>query len=145
MNEKTLLELKNIYQVYGSGERRFTAVEDVNMTLSSGEFVAMLGPSGCGKSTLLRIIVGLQKPSKGKVLYWGERQHGVNPKASIVFQTFALFPWLTVIENVALALQVRGLEEPERTETAEDLLDRVGLDGFETAYPRELSGGMHGG
>lgn len=142
MKDKTLLQLENIYQVYGSGDRRFTAVENVNMTLSSGEFVALLGPSGCGKSTLLRIIVGLQKPSQGKVLYWGEELRGVNPKASIVFQTFALFPWLSVIENVTLALQVRGLEEPERTQRAEDLLDRVGLDGFETAYPRELSGGM---
>ena len=142
MNEKILLQLENIYQVYGSGDRRFTAVEDVNMTLASGEFVALLGPSGCGKSTLLRIIAGLQKPTKGKVLYWGEVLRGVNPKASIVFQTFALFPWLSVIENVTLALQVRGVEEPERTQKAEDLLDRVGLDGFETAYPRELSGGM---
>lgn len=142
MKEKTLLQLENIYQVYGSGARRFTAVEDVNLTLESGEFVALLGPSGCGKSTLLRIIAGLQKPTQGKVLYWGEIQRGVNPKASIVFQTFALFPWLSVIENVTLALQVRGVEEPERTQKAEDLLDRVGLDGFETAYPRELSGGM---
>ena len=90
MKDKTLLQLENIYQVYGSGDRRFTAVENVNMTLSSGEFVALLGPSGCGKSTLLRIIVGLQKPSQGKVLYWGEELRGVNPKASIVFQTFTI-------------------------------------------------------
>jgi NitT/TauT family transport system ATP-binding protein len=104
--------------------------------------VALLGPSGCGKSTLLRIITGLQQPSQGKVRYWGKILHGVNPNASIVFQTFALFPWLSVIENVTLALQVKGIEEPERSRKAEDLLDRVGLDGFESAYPRELSGGM---
>jgi NitT/TauT family transport system ATP-binding protein len=84
----------------------------------------------------------LQEASQGKVLYRGQQLHGVNPNASIVFQTFALFPWLSVIENVALALKIKGIEEPERSQKAEDLLDRVGLDGFESAYPRELSGGM---
>ncbi len=137
-----LLEVKNISQKYGSGEKRFTAVQSVNLTLSEGEFVALLGPSGCGKSTLLRIIAGLQKPSEGRVLYRGEPLAGVNPHASIVFQTFALFPWLNVQENVELALKARGVAAALRTAHALDLLDRVGLDGFETAYPRELSGGM---
>jgi len=138
----TLLQLEHIYQVYGAGARRFTAVEDVNLTLGAGEFVALLGPSGCGKSTLLRIIAGLQEASQGQVLYRGQPLHGVNPHASIVFQTFALFPWLSVIENVELALKVKGVAEGARARRAEDLLDRVGLDGFESAYPRELSGGM---
>ena len=138
----TLLQLEHIYQVYGAGARRFTAVEDVNLTLGAGEFVALLGPSGCGKSTLLRIIAGLQEASQGQVLYRGQPLHGVNPHASIVFQTFALFPWLSVIENVELALKVKGVAEGVRARRAEDLLDRVGLDGFESAYPRELSGGM---
>ncbi len=140
--EETLLKLENVYQLYGSGERRFTAVENVNLTLETGEFVALLGPSGCGKSTLLRIITGLQPASKGVVKYRGVALEGVNPHASIVFQTFALFPWLSVLENVSLALKVKGIEEPERSQRALDLLDRVGLDGFESAYPRELSGGM---
>lgn len=139
---ESLLLLKNIYQIYGSGSRRFTAVEDVNLTLEEGEFVALLGPSGCGKSTLLRIISGLQPPTQGQVLYRSQHLIGVNPHASIVFQTFALFPWLNVIENVALALQVKGVQNPLREQRAEELLDRVGLDGFESAYPRELSGGM---
>ncbi len=142
MDNEILLRLEHIYQIYGSGARRFTAVEDVNLTLREGEFVALLGPSGCGKSTLLRIIAGLQEPSQGLVLYRGKPLHGVNPYASIVFQTFALFPWLSVIDNVELALKVRGIEMHERLRRAEDLLDRVGLDGFESAYPRELSGGM---
>lgn len=142
MMQKTLMELRNITQEYGSGERRFTAVKDINLTLSEGDFVALLGPSGCGKSTLLRIITGLQPPSSGTVLYRNQPLKGVNPHASIVFQTFALFPWLSVMDNVSLALKVKGIEEPERSRQAEDLLDRVGLDGFETAYPRELSGGM---
>ncbi len=137
-----LLQLKDIYQEFGSGQRRFTAIENVNLDLSVGEFVALLGPSGCGKSTLLRIITGLQPPTRGKVLYRNHQLRGVNPHASIVFQTFALFPWLNVLDNVALALKVKGVDEPERTNIAEDLLDRVGLDGFESAFPRELSGGM---
>lgn len=140
--KETLLQLKNIYQFYGSGTRRFMAVENVNLTLAEDEFVALLGPSGCGKSTLLRIIAGLQEPSQGQVLYRGQLLQGINPHASIVFQTFALFPWLNVSENVELALKVKGVPGPERVKRAEDLLDRVGLDGFETAYPRELSGGM---
>jgi NitT/TauT family transport system ATP-binding protein len=139
---KPLLQLKHIQQMYGSGQRRFTAVQDVNLSLSEDEFVALLGPSGCGKSTLLRIIAGLQRPSEGQVVYRGELLRGVNPHASIVFQTFALFPWLNVIENVELALKVKGVPPTMRTGRALDLLDRVGLDGFESAYPRELSGGM---
>jgi len=139
---ETLVELKHVQQVYGSGERRFTAVKDINVTIQEGEFVALLGPSGCGKSTLLRMITGLQPPAEGQVLYRGELLRGVNPKATIVFQTFALFPWLTVYENVDLALKVRDVPEKIRTAKSLDLIDRVGLDGFETAYPRELSGGM---
>lgn len=137
-----LVELKRIAQAYGSGEQRFVAVENVNLTIAEGEFVALLGPSGCGKSTLLRLITGLQRPSEGTVFYRGEPLQGVNPKATIVFQTFALFPWLTVFENVDLALKVRQIPEKTRTAKTLDLIDRVGLDGFESAYPRELSGGM---
>jgi NitT/TauT family transport system ATP-binding protein len=137
-----LIQLKTVQQMYGSGTRRFVAVQNVNLSIHEMEFVALLGPSGCGKSTLLRIITGLQRPSEGKVLYRGEPLVGVNPHATIVFQTFALFPWLNVQENVELALQVRGVPPQIRTTRALDLLDRVGLDGFESAYPRELSGGM---
>jgi len=139
---KVLLQLKNISQKYGSGEKRFTAVESVNLTIQEGEFVALLGPSGCGKSTLLRIIAGLQSAVDGQVLYREKPLIGVNPYASIVFQTFALFPWLTVQENVELALKAKGMPAKQRTPLAVELIDRVGLDGFETAYPRELSGGM---
>jgi NitT/TauT family transport system ATP-binding protein len=137
-----LLKLRHVQQIYTSGQRRFTAVQDVNLTVFEDEFVALLGPSGCGKSTLLRIITGLQKPSEGKVLYRDQPLHGVNPHATIVFQTFALFPWLTVLENVDLALKARDIPLNIRNPRAVDLIDRVGLDGFETAYPRELSGGM---
>lgn len=137
-----LLELEKIRQVYGVGPKAFTAVEDVSFVVNEGEFVALLGPSGCGKSTLLRIIAGLQRPTSGRVVYRGQPLRGVNPHASIVFQTFALFPWLTVQENVEVALQAKGVPAKLRAARALDLLDRVGLDGFETAYPRELSAGM---
>ncbi|HXF65014.1 MAG TPA: nitrate/sulfonate/bicarbonate ABC transporter ATP-binding protein [Caldilineaceae bacterium] len=142
MKAEQLLELRNVDQRYRSGQRTFTAVEDVNLTVRAGEFVALLGPSGCGKSTLLRIITGLQRPTSGEVRYRGQRLQGVNPHATIVFQTFALFPWLSVLGNVEIALKARGVPESLRTPRALDLLDRVGLDGFENAYPRELSGGM---
>lgn len=137
-----LLELKGITQKYGRGERRFTAVENVNLAIDEGEFVALIGPSGCGKSTLLRIVTGLNQPVEGQVLYRGELLDGVNPHATIVFQTFALFPWLTVQQNVEVALKARGMPPNLRTVRSIDLLDMVGLDGFETAFPRELSGGM---
>jgi len=137
-----LLKLRHVQQTYASGQRRFTAVQDVNLTIYEGEFVALLGPSGCGKSTLLRIITGLQRPSKGTVLYREQPVNGVNPHATIVFQSFALFPWLSVFENVDLALKARGIPSNVRATRTMDLIDRVGLNGFETAYPRELSGGM---
>lgn len=142
MAAPTLLEVRSVNQMYGSGERRFTAVQNINLSMKEGEFVALVGPSGCGKSTLLRIITGLNKPTSGVVLYRDNVLTGVNPHATIVFQTFALFPWLTVQDNVELALKVRGIPAEERTKRAVALLDKVGLDGFENAYPRELSGGM---
>src|SRR5512140_3639881 len=142
MAASTLLEVRSVNQMYGSGDRRFTAVQNVNLSMREGEFVALVGPSGCGKSTLLRIITGLNKPTSGVVLYRDNVLVGVNPHATIVFQTFALFPWLNVQQNVELALKVRGVPAKERTTRAIALLDKVGLDGFENAYPRELSGGM---
>ncbi|GIV90069.1 MAG: nitrate ABC transporter ATP-binding protein [Chloroflexus sp.] len=142
MQPKPLVELMGVAQRYGRGARQFTAIQDINLTIAEGEFVALLGPSGCGKSTLLRIITGLNRPSEGLVRYRGKMLTGVNPFATIVFQTFALFPWLTVEENVAVALIARGVDEAEAHRRAVELIDLVGLDGFEQAYPRELSGGM---
>jgi NitT/TauT family transport system ATP-binding protein len=104
--------------------------------------VCLLGPSGCGKSTLLRIIAGLNYATEGQVTYRGQPLTGVNPHATIVFQTFALYPWLTVLENVEVALKARGVPSAERHPRALKLIDTVGMDGFESAYPRELSGGM---
>lgn len=137
-----LLQVQDVIKSYGRDAKQFIAVQDVNLSLKSGEFVCLLGPSGCGKSTLLRIITGLNTATFGTVLYRGQPLTGVNPYATIVFQTFALYPWLTVQENVEIALKARGVPPAKRKEQALSLIDIVGLDGFESAYPRELSGGM---
>jgi len=142
INTQPLLELQHVTRSYGQGAKKFIAVKDVNLKIHPGEFVCLLGPSGCGKSTLLRMITGLNPVSEGNVLYRGAQQSGVNPHATIVFQTFALYPWLTVQQNVEVALKARGVAEADRKAKAVALLDKVGLDGFENAYPRELSGGM---
>jgi NitT/TauT family transport system ATP-binding protein len=139
---ETLLHLDHVTRVYGKGQRAFTAVKDINLDVNAGEYVALLGPSGCGKSTLLRMITGLIAPTTGTVYYRGQPVVGVNPYATMVFQSFALYPWLTVLDNVALALEARGMPLDERHKRAEELIDLVGMDGFESAYPRELSGGM---
>ncbi len=139
---EVLVELRNVSKYYGREPRRFVAIAHVSLRIYRGEFVGLLGPSGSGKSTLLRIIAGLTGASEGEVLYRGAPLTGVNPHATIVFQTFALFPWLTVQQNVDVALRARGVLERERRQRALELIDLVGLDGFESAYPRELSGGM---
>ena len=139
---QVLVELRNVTKAYGREPHRFLAIDRVSLRIREGEFVGLLGPSGSGKSTLLRIIAGLTAPTEGQVLYRGQLLTGINPHATIVFQTFALFPWLTVEENVEIGLRARGVPGAERARTALELIDMVGLDGFESAYPRELSGGM---
>jgi NitT/TauT family transport system ATP-binding protein len=113
-----------------------------NLVIEPGKIVALLGPSGCGKSTLLRILTGLSQPSSGGLIWHGKPLNGQQPNVAIVFQSFALFPWLTVLENVEAPLEARGVGAVERRKRALRTLDTVGLDGFETAYPKELSGGM---
>lgn len=124
------------------GKGEFTVLRDVNVKVARGEVVALLGRSGSGKSTLLRIMAGLIPASTGTVTSDGTRLRGPNPDVGMVFQSFALLPWLTVIENVELGLEARGVARTERTKRALRAIDLVGLDGFESAYPKELSGGM---
>ena len=121
---------------------RIQVVASTNLAIEPGKIVALLGPSGCGKSTLLRMLSGLSEPSSGMLLWHGKPLNGQTPNVAIVFQSFALFPWLTVIQNVEAPLQAKGVAEAERHSRALQALDIVGLDGFETAYPKELSGGM---
>ena len=117
-------------------------LDDVNLTLKSGEMVGLLGRSGSGKSTLLRIVAGLLKPTSGEVKWRGRDVTGPADGIAMVFQSFALFPWLTVRENVELGLEAQGIAKEVREKRAEDAIDLIGLGGYESAYPKELSGGM---
>ena len=117
-------------------------LDGVSLTVSEGEIVALLGKSGSGKSTLLRCAAGLIAPTAGMIAYRGTPLTGANPGVAMVFQTFALLPWLTVRQNVELGLEARGVPEAERAGRALKAIDTIGLDGFESAYPKELSGGM---
>ena len=124
------------------GKGRFSVLNDVSLTIQAGEVVALLGRSGSGKSTLLRIMSGLIPPSQGQVLCNGQVLRGAAPNMAMVFQSFALLPWLSVQDNVELGLAARNLPRQQRRERALKAIDTVGLDGFENAYPKELSGGM---
>lgn len=121
---------------------RIQVVGATNLVIEAGKIIALLGPSGCGKSTLLRMLTGLSQPSSGMLAWHGKPLNGQMPNVAIVFQSFALFPWLTVLENVEAPLEARSVAAVERRKRALRTLDTVGLDGFETAYPKELSGGM---
>jgi NitT/TauT family transport system ATP-binding protein len=124
------------------GKEAFTVLKQVNLAVRSGEVVALLGRSGSGKSTLLRIMAGLIAPSEGQVIRNGQPLRGANQDVAMVFQSFALLPWLTVQENVELGLEAQGMNRAERRQRALKAIDLVGLDGFESAYPKEISGGM---
>jgi NitT/TauT family transport system ATP-binding protein len=138
-----LLALDNISQNYGRGaDKGATVLDRVSLTLKEGEIVGLLGRSGCGKSTLLRIVSGLNKPSGGEARYRGEKITGAVDGVAMVFQSFALFPWLTVLANVELGLRAKGASPEEARKRALQAIDIIGLDGFESAYPKEISGGM---
>ncbi len=136
------LSLQDVARDFSRDGRFYRAIENLSLSVSEGEFVAIVGPSGCGKSTLLRILQGLITPSSGGVFYKGDPQEGINSDMAMVFQGFALLPWLSVRENVALGLVARGRSTAEIDRTVSFYIDKVGLDGYEEAYPRELSGGM---
>src|SRR5271154_4209688 len=137
-----LLELSHISKSYPHAKGSLSVIEDVSFAINEGEFIAIVGPSGCGKSTLLRIINGIVPATSGQVLYNGRQVDGINLECALVFQSFALLPWMTVKANVEMGLEARGVSPEERERIAGVYIDKVGLDGFEEAYPRELSGGM---
>ena len=138
-----LVEISGVRHVYGEGEpQAHLVLDDVNLTLRSNEIVALLGRSGSGKSTLLRIIAGLMRPTAGTVTIGGKRVSGPASQVAMVFQSFALFPWLTVLENVEIGLEAQGVPREQRKKRALAAIDLIGLDGYEIAYPKELSGGM---
>ncbi len=138
-----IIEARAVEKYYSQPDgNRIQVIAPTDIAVTPGKIIALLGPSGSGKSTLLRILTGLSQPSSGQVLWHGHPLSGQIPSVSIVFQSFALFPWLTVLENVEAPLVARGVGAIERHKRALRMIDTVGLDGFETAYPKELSGGM---
>src|SRR5262245_44396597 len=138
-----LVEIEHLNHVYGHDAAGDHAVlDDVNLKLRDNEIVALLGRSGCGKSTLLRIIAGLMPATAGIVAIEGEKVTAPAPQVAMVFQSFALFPWLTVLENVEIGLEAQGIDLAERRQRAIAAIDLIGLDGYEIAFPKELSGGM---
>jgi NitT/TauT family transport system ATP-binding protein len=142
-NGEVIIRAERIEKYYAQpSQNRIQVISPTDLSIVPGEIVALLGPSGSGKSTMLRMLSGLSRPSAGQV-YWHEKPiAGAEINVSIVFQSFALFPWLTVLENVEAPLQARGVSPEERRSRSMRMLDTVGLDGFESAYPKELSGGM---
>ena len=140
---ETLIDIRAVSRVFpkANGDD-LVVLQNVDLAIRSGEIVGLLGRSGSGKSTLLRIIAGLSAPSSGEALYGGQPIEGPPKGLAMVFQSFALFPWLTVLQNVELGLEALGIDADERRKRALAAIDLIGLDGFESAYPKELSGGM---
>src|SRR5277367_6137841 len=143
MNTSPLLQCTDIRKAFPKPDgAELLVLEGMNLELREGQIVGLLGRSGSGKSTLLRLIAGLAEPSAGHVQYLGNTITGPAPGIAMVFQSFALFPWLTVFENVALGLEAQRMPRAEIRQRSLAAIDLIGLDGFESAYPRELSGGM---
>ena len=141
--EAPIIEARKLEKFYPQPDgSRIQVIAPTDLAVYPGQIVALLGPSGCGKSTLLRMLTGLSPSSAGGVFWHGQPVRDESPNVSIVFQSFALFPWLTVLENVEAPLEARGMAPIERHKRALRIIDAVGLDGFESAYPKELSGGM---
>ncbi len=140
---EAIIRAERVEKYYAQpSENRIQVISPTDLAIVPGEIVALLGPSGSGKSTLLRMLTGLSRPSAGEVYWHGRPISESQSNVSIVFQSFALFPWLTVLQNVEAPLQAKGLAPEERTVRAKKMLDTVGLDGFQSAFPKELSGGM---
>ncbi|TQL69158.1 NitT/TauT family transport system ATP-binding protein [Nocardioides albertanoniae] len=141
MNALEIHKLSKEYADRYTGET-IPAIGEVTFSIGAGEFVSVLGPSGCGKTTVLNIVAGFIEHTGGEVLVGGNAVHGPGPDRGVVFQSHALFPWKTVLGNVTFGLRMKGVARAQREEAAADILELVGLSGFERKYPHELSGGM---
>ncbi|MFN3929367.1 MAG: ABC transporter ATP-binding protein, partial [Thermoflexus sp.] len=142
MSDRPVLSARRITHIYHTPRGEIPALREVSLALRPGEFVCLVGPSGCGKTTLLRILAGLLRPTRGEVWLGAQPLRGPDPRIGMVFQKDSLLPWRTALENVRLPLELSGWSRPEAVRQAQALLEQVGLQGFEHAYPRELSGGM---
>lgn len=138
----TFLALENIHMEYKYRKTSIVSIEDVSFSINRNEFVSIIGPSGCGKSTIVKMILGLTFPTAGQVKIDGRDIKKTEGRVSVVFQSSALFPWLDVLQNVEIVLEPIISNKRERTNEAMKFIKMVGIDGFENAYPRELSGGM---
>jgi NitT/TauT family transport system ATP-binding protein len=137
-----IIQAMGVTKTFGKGRRALTAVEDFDLLVNSREVVTLVGPSGCGKSTVLNMVAGFMPPSSGRILLEGTPVTKVEPHCGMIFQTYALFPWMTVQENVEFGPRVNRLPKSERLKRAGQYIEMVGLVGFENAYPNQLSGGM---
>jgi NitT/TauT family transport system ATP-binding protein len=137
-----IVEIKQVSKVFKLQDQTINALHDANLTIRKGEFVCLIGASGCGKSTLLRIIAGFEQPSAGEALMWGQPIKGPDPTRGMVFQDYALFPWLSVRDNIGFGPTSRGLPRAVVKETVDKFVELVGLTKFANAYPHQLSGGM---
>lgn len=140
----TTLKIEQVSRTFAArhGNAPTRALEPTNLIIRNNDFVTILGPSGCGKSTLLRIVAGLDRPTTGRVTLDGREVTGPGADRGMVFQSYTLFPWLTVRENIAFGLRERGVSEAERNKIADAFIRQVGLSGFENHWPKQLSGGM---
>ena len=137
-----MILFENISKSFFDGKKQVQAVDDFNLRIRPGEFVCIVGASGCGKSTLLNMVAGFTKPSSGQILLNGEPVTGIDPRCGMIFQSYALFPWKTVLGNVEFGLKMQGIPRQQRQEIAGKYIDMVGLTSFADSYPCELSGGM---
>jgi NitT/TauT family transport system ATP-binding protein len=142
MPEATKLQVQGLSKIYRSDGHEVVAIDEIDLEIRNKEFATILGPSGCGKSTLLRIVAGLAKPTRGVVRLDGNAIGGPGRDRGMVFQSYTLFPWLTVQENIEFGLELSGAPEAEQERIAREFVEKVGLRGFERAYPKALSGGM---
>jgi NitT/TauT family transport system ATP-binding protein len=137
-----MIAIEGVWKEFAKGERSVLALEDIDLDVAEREFVAILGPSGCGKSTLLNMVAGFDRPTRGSVRVDGEEIVDPSPRRGVVFQEPALFPWFSVMENVVFGPKTQGQPAADYRRHAEQILEQVGLRGFEASYPAELSGGM---
>lgn len=142
MEELTKLHIQDLSKVYRSSGHEVVAIAEINLAIRNKEFATILGPSGCGKSTLLRIVAGLMRPTRGVVRLDGSAIGGPGRDRGMVFQSYTLFPWLTVMENIQFGPGLSGVPKAEQEQVARAFVEKVGLQGFEEAYPKALSGGM---
>jgi|RhiMethySRZTD1v2_1073278.scaffolds.fasta_scaffold85333_3 ABC-type nitrate/sulfonate/bicarbonate transport system ATPase subunit len=137
-----MIEIRGVHKQFAKGERRVVALQDIDLTVAEREFVAILGPSGCGKSTLLNMVAGFDQPTRGSVKVAGEEIAAPAPSRGVVFQEPALFPWLSVMDNVVFGPKTLGQPAASYRARAAQIIEQIGLSGFEASYPAELSGGM---